>query len=163
MKIKNVRYNNRKKVFEIATAKGEFEFPYARTRPRPERGNYVRKVYVDKELGNEALTYVLESGREGSVHLDRVLEYNQEPEYMKDLLLYNVTVAVQDRIEESPLSKRELARRLGTSAAQLYRLLDPANSHKSIARMLTILHILDCEVTLVIKDRHGTQTVESLP
>lgn len=160
MKIKNVQHNNRKKAFEVITAKGIFEFPYAKARPQPRRGNYVRDVYVDKDLGNEGFTFILESGVEGSVHLDHVLEYNQEPEYMRDLLLYNLTVAVQERLEKSPVSKREVIRRLGTSATQLYRLLDPANSRKSIGQMLTILHLLDCEVELVIKDRSGKQILE---
>lgn len=33
-------------------------------------------MFVDPELGREAITYRLESGREGSVHIDAVLEYN---------------------------------------------------------------------------------------
>ncbi len=34
-------------------------------------------AYVDRELANEAFSYVLESGAEGSIHLDQVLEYNE--------------------------------------------------------------------------------------
>jgi hypothetical protein len=160
MKIKSVEYSNRKRTFEVFTSRGTFEFPYAKTRPQPKRGNYVTEVSVDKELGKEAFTYVLESGREGSVHIDHVLEYNQDPEHMKDLLLYNLTVAVHERLEHSPVTKRELTRRLDTSASQLYRLLDPANHQKSIGQLLTILHLLDCDVALVIKDRKGRQLVE---
>jgi hypothetical protein len=33
-------------------------------------------VFIDAELGGEAFTYVLASGREGTVHVDHVLEYN---------------------------------------------------------------------------------------
>jgi hypothetical protein len=53
-----------------------------------------------------------------------VLEYNQDPTYLRDLLLYRLTLEAQKRVAESPLSKREIVRSLGTSAAQLYRLLD---------------------------------------
>lgn len=160
MKIKSVQHNNRKKAFEVSTAKGNYEFPYAKVRPQPKPGNYVREVYVDKELGNEGFSYILESGKEGSVHLDHVLEYNQDPEYMRDLLLYNLTVAIQERLEKSNVGKRELTRLLGTSAAQVYRLLDPANSRKSIGQMLTVLHLLDCEVQVVVKDKRGKQILE---
>jgi hypothetical protein len=34
----------------------------------------VEKVAVDRELASEAFTHVLESGDEGSVHLDQVLD-----------------------------------------------------------------------------------------
>jgi hypothetical protein len=57
------------------------------------------------------------------------------------------------RVEASPLSKREIIRRLGTSAAQFYRLLDPTNYRKSPGQLLSLLYILDCEVDLVVRAR----------
>ena len=51
----------------------------------------------------------------------------------------------------SPLSKREVIRRLGTSATQLYRLLDQTNTRKSIDKLLSLLEVLDCEVDLVVR------------
>jgi hypothetical protein len=69
---------------------------------------------------------------------------------MRDLLLYKLTLAAQERVESSPLSKRELIRRLGTSPAQFYRLLDQTNYRKSIDQLLALLHILDCQVDLVV-------------
>ena len=72
---------------------------------------------------------------------------------MRDLLLYKLTLEAQARVAESPLSKREIVRRLRTSAAQLYRLLDQMNDTKSIDQMLKLLRILDCEVDLVVPAR----------
>ena len=69
------------------------------------------------------------------------------------LLLYKLTLEAQARVAQSPLSKREIARRLGTSAAQLYRLLDQTNDAKSIDQMLNLLRVLDCEVDLVVRAR----------
>jgi hypothetical protein len=54
-------------------------------------------------------------------------------------------------VHASPLSKREIVRRLGTSAAQLYRLLDQTNYRKSVDHMLLLLSVLDCEVDLVVR------------
>lgn len=155
MKIKKVTQNNRKRAFEVATHSQGYLFPYAKLQISPSRANPIARVYVDKELSNEAFTYELESGDEGTVHIDHVLEYNRDPRYMRDLLLYKLTLAAQDRVKNSSLSKRELIRRLGTSPAQFYRLLDQANYKKSIDQLMALLHILDCEVDLVIKnDRH---------
>lgn len=152
MKILSVKYNNRRKVFVVRVYRGRFDFPYAKADPPPTASDAIRDIYyVDREIGNEGFTYVLESGREGTVHIDHVLEYNSDPSYMRDLLLYKLTVAALERIEESPLSKREIIRRLGTSPAQLYRLLDTTNYRKSIDKLLALLHVLDCDVDFVVR------------
>jgi DNA-binding TFAR19-related protein (PDSD5 family) len=110
---------------------------------------------VDKELGNEAVTYVLESGDEGAVHIDHALEYNQDPKYLSELLIHKLTTKALTRVEKSSLSRREIARRLNTSVPQLYRLLDPTNTRKSISQLVSLLHVLDCEVDLVIKEKRA--------
>jgi hypothetical protein len=153
MKIKSVEANNRRKAFEIQTAQASLSLPYARLRLQPNSGNRVRRVAPDPDLGNEAFTYELEDGREDTVHLDAVLEYNEDPEYLRDLLLYELTLEARKHVEESGLSKRELIRRLGTSASQFYRLLDPTNTSKSVGQLLALLHVLNCDVDLVVRER----------
>ncbi len=153
MKIRSARPNNRKRAFEVVAGGRRLDFPYAKTDPVPGTADAIVEVFVDEELGREAFTYRLASGREGSVHVDRVLEYHQDPSYMRDLLLYQLTIESQKRIEDSPLAKREIIRRLGTSAAQFYRLLDPTNYRKSIDQMILLLRVLDCDVDLVVRDK----------
>ena len=159
MKIKKVLPNNRKKAFEVVTYSRSYLFPYAKLKVPPSRENPMTRVYVDKELDNEAFTYELESGDEGTVHMDHVLEYNRDPRYMRDQVLYKLTLAAQERVESSLLSKRELIRRLGTSAAQFYRLLDQTNYKKSIDQLMALLHVLDCEVDLVVKKKRLREIV----
>ena len=153
MKIEKVTPNNRKKAFEIQADGKEYLFPYAKLEIQPSRENRIKTVYIDAELSNEAFTYELESGDEGTVHIDHVLEYNRDPRYMRDLLLYNLTLTAQERVKSSSLSKRELIRRLGTSPAQFYRLLDQTNSKKTIDQLTTLLHVLDYEVEIVVKKK----------
>ncbi len=153
MKIKKVASNNRKKVFEVNTARLSLLFPYTKALPRPDTKDRIVRVWVDKELGREAFTFVLESGREGTVHIDQVLDYNRDPSYLRDMLLYRLTIEAQRRVGESQLSKREIIRRLGTSATQFYRLLDQTNYRKSIDKLLALLHVLDCDVDLVVRER----------
>ncbi len=153
MKISRVTANNRRKGFEIIAGRRPYFFPYAKLEVRPTPSNKITKAYVDQDIGREGFTYALESGQESTVHLDHVLEYNQDPGYMRDLLLYKLTVEAQRRVERSPLSRRELIRRLGTSPAQFYRLLDQTNYRKSVDQLLSLLRILDCDVDLVIKGR----------
>ena len=151
MKITSVAANNRKRAFEVGTRRGQWLFPYSRAEPPPTPSDPLVELYIDPELGREGFTYVLASGEEGSVHIDHVLDYNEEPGYMRDLLLYNLTVEAMDRIETSPLSKREIIRRLGTSPAQFYRLVDPTNYRKSVDKLLSLLQVLDCEVEVIVR------------
>lgn len=153
MKIVEVRTNNRKRVFEVHTRKGDFVFPYSQTEPVPASNNPVKEVFVDAELGREAFTYTLASGADGTIHIDSVLEYNEDPSYMADLALYQLTTEARMKFEASPLSAREVARRLGTSPTQLYRLLDPANYSKSVRQLLSLLYVLGYDVEVEVKDR----------
>ncbi len=151
MRIRTVSPNNHKKAFEVRLPTRTLSYPYAKAVPPPTAEDRVSSVAVDREAGRQAFTFVLQSGREGSVHVEQVLEYNQDPGYLRDVLLYDLTIEVQKRVAASPLSKREIIRRLGTSAAQLYRLLDQTNYRKSVDQLLLLLHVLDCEVDLVVR------------
>ena len=153
MKIRSVKANNRRKAFEVETRKEVLLFPYARLRLKPTSGNRVAEVAPDPELGREAFTYVLADGQEDTVHVDEVLEYNEDPDHLRNLLLYKLTLEAQERVSASSLSKREIIRRLGTSASQFYRLLDQTNYSKSVGQLLGLLHVLDCDVDLVIRKR----------
>ncbi len=151
MKIRRVLANNRKKAFEVQARSCVLLFPYAKADPKPTKDDRVARVVVDLDLGREGFTYVLASGREGTVHVEQILEYNRDPTYMRDLLLYKLTLEAQKRVAASALSRREIMRRLGTSAAQLYRLLDQTNYRKSVDQVLSLLQVLDCDVDLVVR------------
>jgi predicted XRE-type DNA-binding protein len=160
MKICSVSINNRRKEFSIVTRSGAaYSYPYAKADPQPEPGNRIEEVFVDKELSNEAITYILDSGDDGSIHVEQILEYNEEPNYMAELLTYKLTLETRKRIETCGLSRRQVAKRLKTSVPQLYRLLDPANSKKSINQLVTLLHVLNCKIDLVVDG----QETNSLP
>lgn len=151
MKITTVRANNRKKAFEIATARSEYSFPYAKLRRPPSSADQVAEVYADPEIGLEGFTYRLESGVEDTIHLDAVLDYNEDPDYLAEMLVYRLTVEACAAVEESGLSKRELIRRLETSPSQFYRLLDTSYTGKSIGQLLALLHIVGREVEIVAR------------
>jgi hypothetical protein len=158
MKISTVKANNRRKAVEVCTSTKHLVFPYTKLDPEPTAGDPIARVFVDKEVGREAFTYVLKSCREGTVHVEQVLDYNQDPDYLRDLLLYKLTIEAQKRVEASRLSRREIIRRLGTSAAQFYRLLDQTNYRKSIDRLLSLLHVLECDVDLVVRGKSASVT-----
>lgn len=156
MKITSVEANNRKRVFELRTVREHLVYPYAKLAVPPTGDDRIVEVYPDPETGREAFTYRLESGAEDTIHLDAVLEYHQDPAYLNEVLLHRLTVEAGKALAEGDLAKREVARRLGTSASQLYRLLDPSHSGKSVGQMLALLHLLGREVEVLVRPTLST-------
>ena len=154
MKIRSVTSNNRRNEFTVVARSGAtYTFPYSEADPCPNSGDRLVDVFVDKELGNEAFTYILESGEEGSIHIEHILEHNEDPMYLAELLMYKLTLEAQEGIEGSGLSMRQIAKRLKTSVPQLYRLLDPVNTRKSMSQLVALLHVLNRDVDLVVKKK----------
>lgn len=153
MKIQHVSTNNRRHRFEVRTRSETLSFPYALAVPTPSSTDPVVTVAPDPELGNEAFTYVLKSGDEGSIHIDSVREFNEDPEYLAGLTLYKLSVEARKRLDESGLSVRQVSATLKTSPTQVYRLLDPANNRKTIRQMVGLFSVLGCELDVSVRPR----------
>ncbi|MFH1017141.1 MAG: hypothetical protein V1798_03040 [Pseudomonadota bacterium] len=124
-------------------------FPFAKLRLRSRHSERIESVYADPEIGMEGFTYRLSSGRMDTVPLDAVLEYNRDPNYLRRMLLYRLTIMGQKALKGSGITKRELTRRLKTSPSQIYRLLDTANAQKSLDEMVRLLACLNVELDIV--------------
>ena len=119
------------------------EFPFSKLILKPTRQDPVRRVFVDPELAKRAFTYQLVSGKEDSIHLDQVLEYNGDADYIRRMLLYQLTLVAQKALARTKVAKREVIRRMKTSPTQFYRLMDQTNTRKSIDEMVRLLTALD--------------------
>ncbi|MDD5092710.1 MAG: hypothetical protein PHQ23_17565 [Candidatus Wallbacteria bacterium] len=153
MTISSVKCNNRRKGFTVVSGNSEWWYPYTELEEKPAQGDRIVAVYPDPELGGQGFTYVLQSGRNGCVLMDQVLEYNRDPAYMRDLILYKLTLEVRRILKDCRLSRREIIRRLGTSASQFYRLLDQTNYRKTVDQMLLLLSVLNCSVDVRVSVR----------
>jgi hypothetical protein len=151
MKIQGVAYNNHRREFSVRAGRRTYCFPYACAEAPPATGDSVVSVAVDPELGREAFAYTTASGRSGAVHVEQVLDHNRDPRYLREALLYELTLAARRGVASSLRGRRELARRMGTSPAQLYRLLDPTDSRKSVDQLLVLLSVLDCDVQMQVR------------
>ncbi|OFZ78684.1 MAG: hypothetical protein A2583_07220 [Bdellovibrionales bacterium RIFOXYD1_FULL_53_11] len=152
MKIKAVKVNNKKKCIQISVGTKIYSLPYACLDLKPSPHNRIKTILVDPELGERAVTYRLEHGEEDSIHLDAFLEYNKDPAYLRNMVLYGLTVDAIRILKKKKLSKHEIMRRLGTSPSQLYRLLDTTNYKKSTDEMLKLLCVLGCSVEVHVTE-----------
>lgn len=148
--IKNVVLNKKKKQMSVELANGQIlNLPLAKLK----RGSVEmpESIFVDQEMGSKGVTCLFKSGREESIPLDAFYDYNRDPDYLKSILLYKMTLEAVSRLKNLSVSKNELTRRLGTSPSQLSRLLDPKNKSKSIDHMLRLLTVLGCDVEFTVK------------
>ena len=76
---------------------------------------------------------LLDNGKKDFVPFDQPLHIVENPEYVKQQTLFEVTKQLNQFIEREKVPKRELARRLGTSMSQLFRLLDTTNYRKELS------------------------------
>jgi len=151
VKVLRVAADHRRKAFVVQLRGQEYPFPFAVCTPRPSPKDRVLDVWVDTEVGKQGFTYRLVSGAEGTVLADHVLHYNRDPHYLADVVLYELTVQAKQRLEDTGWNIRDLARRLHTSPTQLYRLLDTTNYRKSMRQILSLLCLMDCEVSLRVR------------
>jgi hypothetical protein len=163
MNVTSVKANNRKRHFEVEGETGRWTFPYAVCDVPPTSDDPIVELFIDPEVACDGFTFRLRSGAEDTVLLDHVLSYNRDPEYMRVMLLFRLTVEVLDAFEETGLSKREVIRRLNTSPAQLYRLLDTTNHTKSVDAMLSLLAVLGRSVELVVSRSRESEPRRLLP
>lgn len=82
---------------------------------------------------------------------------------------YKLTLEAQWRVAESRLGKREIIRRLGTSASPFYRILDQTDYSKSVDQVLCLLSVLDCRIQFVVHAKRawrlkgGTDGITRIP
>jgi hypothetical protein len=66
-------------------------YPISKADPPPMTMNPVIEIAVDPEIAREAFTYTVASGKEGTVHIEQALEYDQDPGCLRGQLLYRLT------------------------------------------------------------------------
>ncbi len=141
-KFKKVELDNKKRVFHLEYTSGlKVECPYSALGIKGK----VMEAAPDAEVGQHSFYFILENGKKEFVPFDQPLHIVQNPEYIKQNTLYEVTKQINEFVERGKVSKRELARRLGTSLSQLSRLLDTTNYKKELSRLIELAAMLNYE------------------
>ena len=142
MKITDVKMDSRKKELLITAGRKTFHYPWAFV----SSGDVVVAAEADVEIGNEGITCLLASGETRTVHLDDIRAQVGDADYLREQMLYDMTLQAQRSVREKRVAKRALCRMLHTSPAQVYRLLDQTCYSKTVDQMLRLLQALGCTV-----------------
>ena len=113
--------------------------------------NRFSSITIDRELGNQAASFVLEDGSKGDFPADFVLYYC-DPTY--DWSPINqLKRALKDKLGTSKLSARVLADALNTSPSQVVRLLQENRVSKQIAQLFRLAELAGYQIEFNLKKK----------
>lgn len=161
MKIKNVILDKASNSVQIE-ANSIMSFPLNKLSKDFSHWNNIEKIYIDHELGSEAITLININGDEESIHIDNFLEQSSDPDFFRNLLLYNLTVELGNIVERENTIKSHISKVLCTSTTQIYRILDTKNYTKTIDQVIKFLAALGYGIDFkIVKLNKETSIKES--
>ncbi len=155
-KFKEIRPNYQKNVLEVTLLEGRksrtYNLPFAVFRNQKiGRKNRFSSITIDRELGNQGASFVLEDGSKGEFPADLVLYYC-DPVY--DWSPINqLKRALKDQLGKSKLSVRVIADALQTSLSQVMRLLDEHRASKQIAQLFRLAELAGYQIKFTLKKK----------
>jgi len=157
-RFKEINPNYQKNVLEITLQEGrktkKYNLPFAVFRDaKISRKNRFSSITIDKELGNQAASFVLKDGSKGDFPADFVLYYC-DPTY--DWSSINqLKRALKDRLGKSKLSVRVVADALNTSPSQVMRLLQENKISKQIAQLFRLAELAGYQIEFNLKKKRA--------
>ena len=155
-KFKQIKPNYRKNVLEITLIEGrktkKCDLPFSVFRDKKVSGkNRFSSLRIDRELGNQAVSFVLEDGSRGDFPADFVLYYC-DPGY--DWSPINqLKRALKDKLDASQLSVRVLADALSTSPSQVMRLLQENKVSKQITQLFRLAELAGYQIEFSLRKK----------
>jgi len=157
-RFKEINPNYQKNVLEITLQEGrqtkKYNLPFAVFRgTKISRKNCFSSITIDKELGNQAASFVLKDGSTEDFPADFVLYYC-DPTY--DWSSINqLKRALKDRLGKSKLSVRVVADALNTSPSQVMRLLQENRISKQIAQLFQLAELAGYQIEFNLKKKRA--------
>ena len=154
--IKAIKPNYRKRVLEITLrerrTEKRYSLPFAVFGDKKiHTNNRFLSIEVDRELGGQAASFVLEDGTMGDFPADLVL-YHCDPSY--DWSPINqLKRALKDKLGASQLSVRVIADALNTSPSQVVRLLQENHVSKQLVQLFRLAELAGYQVEFSLKKK----------
>jgi hypothetical protein len=154
-KFKEIKPNYRKNVLEVTLRDGKriksYSLPFAVFRDvKISSRNRFRSITIDHELGNQAVSFVLEDGSKGEFPADFVLYYC-DPTYHWSPL-NQLKSALKNKISTSV---RVIADALDTSPSQVVRLLQENKASKQIVQLIRLAELAGYQIEFSLKKKRA--------
>jgi hypothetical protein len=155
---KDIKPNYRKSVLEVTLQEGrkkkKYSLPFAVFRNKKIHSqNRFTSITIDRELGNQAVSFTLEDGSNGDFPADFVL-YHCDPTY--DWSPINqLKRTLKNSLGASKLSVRVIADALNTSPSQVVRLLQENKGSKQLAQLFRLADLAGYEIEFNLKKKRA--------
>lgn len=153
---KKITPNYRKRILEITLKEGskikKYNLPLSvfASKKIDSKNRFV-SIELDRELGSQAASFVLEDGTKGDFPADFVL-YHCDPTY--DWSPINqLKTALRDKLAASQLSVRVIADALNTSPSQVVRLLEENKVSKQLVQLFQLADLAGYKVEFNLKKK----------
>ncbi len=155
-KFKELKPNYRKSVLAVTLQDGKkiksYCLPFAVFRDvKISSRNRFSSITIDRELGDQAVSFVLEDGSTGEFPADLVLYYC-DPTYHWSPL-NQLKSALKNKISASKLSVRVIADALDTSPSQVVRLLQENKASKQIVQLIRLAELAGYQIEFSLKKK----------
>ena len=157
-RFKNIRPNYRKGVLEVTLQEGRksrgYSLPFGVFRDmKIGSKNRFKSITIDRELGDQAVSFVLQDGSKGDFPADFVLYYC-DPTYHWSPI-NQLKRALKGRLAASRLSVRVLADALNTSPSQVVRLLQENKISKQIVQLFQLAELAGYQIEFTLKKKRA--------
>jgi hypothetical protein len=155
-KFRNISPNYRKGVLEITLQEGRkltrHHLPFAVFSGNSiSARNRFASIRIEKDLGGQGASYVLEDGIHGDFPADLVLCYS-DPTYSW-APINQLKRALKNRLADSNISFRVLADALNTSPSQVVRLLEENRASKQLLQICQLAQIVGYDIEFTLKKK----------
>lgn len=150
--------NYRKSVLEVTLREGakitKYNLPFSVfENQKINSKNRFSSIAIDRALGSQAASYILEDGAQGDFPVDFVL-YHCDPTY--DWSAVNqLKKALKGELGRSKLSVRVMADALKTSPAQVVRLLQENKASKQLLQLCRLAELAGYEIQFQLKKKRA--------
>jgi hypothetical protein len=155
-KFKEIKPNYRKNVLEVTLMEGKkakrYNLPFAVFRDKKiGRKNRFSSITIDRELGSQAASFVLEDNTKGDFPADFVL-YHCDPTY-DWAPLNQLKRALKSQLGKSKLSVRVIADALKTSPSQVVRLFEENTGSKQLAQLFQLAELAGYQIEFNLRKK----------
>ena len=144
-RFKSVKFSNKNKKIKVEYTSGQkVVVHYGSLGIRKN----IRSVWVDKETGNKSVGIEFLDGDVDYMPYDQPLYIVKDPEYLLQNHVENVIAQINEIISRKQVSRKYLARQLGTSDNQVQKLLNPKILNKNLTQLYKLGSLLGLEFKL---------------
>ena len=112
----------------------------------------IKDIWIDKETGGRSLGIQFVSGDVDYLPYDQPLHIVKDPEYMLQNHIENIIAQIKEEMKKKNISKKYLARQLGTSDNQIQRLLNPDILNKNLVQLYKISAFIGLKFEMLFKN-----------